>query len=134
MHLWIKENNLKCNALIDFAIITSTCRPGWINLREKIGVDNDNCPERFKPALKETNGWLIFQEDLLSIAELVLKDLSNINIIKDFSKGINMDFYKTVFTGEEFDFLSKYAKLTFNKAHAVSYALNSLYVYRCDKK
>lgn len=122
----------KITSLDAFAQLTSTMRPGALNAGVNITEQNKNTPERFKEILLRTNGWLVWQDDVLAIADLVgVKDSRQ--MLSDFAKKNEVNNYLEFFSEEEFKFLYDNVILAFNKAHAYAYGINSLLDYRLKK-
>lgn len=128
---FIKIDNFKLESLFDFAKITSYCRPGPLS-SYKLSTLNEECPVRFSGILAHTNGWILFQEDVIKIAELVGVDEPAL-FLKNFAKARALEQYKEKLYPEEFEFLKKYSMLAFNKAHAISYGMYSFLDYSLQK-
>jgi DNA polymerase III subunit alpha len=107
-------------SIYDFALFSALYRPLTVkNINYK--MHNQKCPESLREAFSKTKGWIVFQEDLLALAES--RNIPDRRaFLGDMINNRNNSEYKEFFDIEELAFLDRFSKYAFNKAHAVAYA------------
>lgn len=130
---WIRnaiENfNIKIpKGVLDFAIISSLCRPGPMKANY-YGTVNNDVPDSFKNIVGYTRGHIVFQEDIIEMAKLK-GIVDSKDFLKNISRDIILDEYYKKFTKAELRYIQNYSKYTFNKAHALAYAYNTFFHFK----
>lgn len=82
--------------------------------------ENPSCPKRFKEILKETKGWLIWQEDVFKIIDRLSLKVEPALALKNLLK--NRDIPLEGLSEEEEKWLREQVRYSFNKSHAIAYA------------
>ncbi|MCF7926655.1 MAG: DNA polymerase III subunit alpha [Candidatus Izimaplasma sp.] len=142
---------LKINSFEDIVTCLALYRPGPMEsipsfLKRRFKKEKINYPHpTLKPILKQTNGIIIYQEQIIKIAssfagyslgeadllrravskkKLDVLENERKNFIKK-SKQLNRD---SKISNEIYDYIVKFANYGFNKAHSVSYAMVSYWL------
>ena len=149
--------NAQPRSIIDIATLTSIYRPGPLGANvDKLYIKNKNNPEEvdykhplIKEVLEETYGCIIFQEQVMQLANIVAgipkaecntvrkmmkpsgasrEALAKTRALKKrFVDGCIDNGVKEYVAIQLFDDIMKFAAYGFNKSHAVAYALDSYY-------
>ncbi|MGX7588997.1 DNA polymerase III subunit alpha [Candidatus Vidania fulgoroideorum] len=146
-------NKIKPKVFQDLVSILALYRPGPLFLIEEFCKRRENVKEvkymsrGIKKILRDTYGLIIFQEQItkiltecfnidINIAEEIRKQISkklfNKNIKNYLLKKIKQDYYEK--KEEIFNILIKYSGYSFNKSHAVSYAMLTYYMAYLKEK
>ncbi|MGL5522214.1 MAG: DNA polymerase III subunit alpha [Metamycoplasmataceae bacterium] len=136
---------VKVNKFLDIVDIISLFRPGPMqNIQQYIDVKNgiqkiEHISDAYDQIVKETNGIIIYQEQIMEIAKTIAimsyseadilrkaiskKNLKEITDLKlKFVNGSKSNGYSEDIANSVFNQIEKFAQYGFNKAHAVSYA------------
>lgn len=136
---------IKPNSIEDISAIIALYRPGPMEniptyvKRRNLGLPFSTGIPLLDPILKDTYGIIIYQEQILSIANILAgfdggkadlfrraiakKDLEKMNSLKDdFIKGCIEHSISKVKALEVFDLIVKFANYGFNKSHSYVYA------------
>lgn len=109
----------------ELALCFALSRPSSLALLADYPQKATDCPNRFLKHLKETNGWLIWQEDLIAIINFHFGIYSSLVIMKKIMKKQDIDL-SLKFSPDEIEWIKIYAPYTLPKSHALAYAENTV--------
>ncbi|MCF8305698.1 MAG: DNA polymerase III subunit alpha [Ignavibacteriales bacterium] len=144
MREYLKQ--LKPNSILDLAAMNALYRPGPMSqiptfINRKFGREKIEYRHiKLEPMLKETNGILVYQEQVLEIANKLAgmslaeadnfrraiskKDLKTLASLKTkFVKGMEENEIPAKIANVIYDDIEKFADYGFNKSHAVAYSI-----------
>jgi DNA polymerase-3 subunit alpha len=136
---------LKPNNIEDIIAMNALYRPGPMDniplyIQRKHGLEpTDYYNDDLKPYLKDTNGIIVYQEQVMQIAQVVggfslgradilrramgkKKPEEMVKMREEFLTGAKAKNYKEDFANNIFDILAKFAEYGFNKSHAAAYS------------
>ena len=143
MQDWLRK--LKPNSINDLVAMNALYRPGPMDMigdfiKRKQGAKIEYLHPRLEPVLKETYGIIVYQEQVIRIAnEVAGLSLAKADIMRramgkkdkslmskqknEFIEGALKNGFNKKVAGEIFDMIQKFASYGFNKSHSVAYSV-----------